>query len=1118
MQFSTSITPAEGNEGPIILEWQLATSSDFAAAHVLDTGTTTTSATASWQATAETNDLHPGAKYYYRFLLKGKEVGHGQTQTIWWQDTWGELDLIFGLAVDTAGSVTTLDPVKYNITPRDHIQLPSALVMGSPGQDVIHIGVDSEIIGGKGDDIFMTSDSQGGNKLVGGDGTDEFYLKVINDTVIGGSQIVVNGTPGHRRQELAVGDHQRDMYLIDTSSRTSESHLIINDFQVDTDQLFIDGIEARELWPDLKSRLLSIGVSVNAAPETSIYTATLDLVPGVQTSIDLGGVATDLDGDPLQLVILEGPTWMEARGTTLKAQTPADFSEASLTELSLDLAVTDGEALTRLPKSPSIRLLSNQFVNGVASGDPFQDSVILWTRVNPETVSGTSALVIWQVSTTEDFRGGTIVDNGSFITDASRDWTVKVEADGLQPGKSYYYRFVSNGGASPTGQTRTLAKDAFSARIALFSCANFTAEPEFAVYGKAAEINKERPYDAWVHVGDYIYEYGKGGYTAAEGSAESRGFKPEKELVTLDDYRQRYAQYHTDSNLQALRQGAPLIAIWDDHETANDSYAKGAQNHQNESEGDWATRVSNAIRAYHEWMPIREQTPQIQAYRSFNFGDVLSLHMLETRLIARDQQLSYNNAVSSADIAAIVKEAYSGDRTMIGDQQLAWLGHEMATSKATWQALGSGTLMANMAIPAELLLNSSNPAVVAKYAEPLQKLAQGIKLSADEQSLFDESRKIPYNLDAWDGYGAEREHIIDAALALGKKIVSLAGDTHNAWGSVLDSSTGEKVGVEFAGPGVSSPGLESISPNAAIIEKLFRGYVSDLRYAELNNRGFVDLTFTPESVTAEYNFLTGTDAASQQYEWKTDTLYTDASLHLAELVKQAGLVDFSATNNRNQPVILNVSSLNRGGRLYEQKLLPRSGDFRLRLDEGGFSADLPEDSDSRDVIQLDFTLGRALQNVAVDERVKDERGALESIAEAARGIVSGAINNYIHTRDGEDRIIGSPGIDFIRAGAGDDFVDAGLGNDIVRSGSGNDTVLLGGGADQLLITRDQLSGTDMLYDFAPTDSLVLADSIRVLGGIGTSLLRVGFTSGNQQELLLTGTSVAAWSMDFIRIL
>ena len=575
---------------------------------------------------------------------------------------------------------------------------------------------------------------------------------------------------------------------------------------------------------------------------------------------------------------------------------------------------------------------------------------------------------------------------------------------------------------------------------------------------------------------------------------------------------------HTDSNLQALRQGAPLIAIWDDHETANDSYATGAQNHQSKTEGDWSTRVSNAIRAYYEWMPIREQTPQIQAYRSFNFGDVLSLHMLETRLIARDEQLTYVNAVSSADIAAIAKEAYSGNRTMIGDQQLAWLGHGLATSKAAWQALGSGTLMANMAIPAELLLNSSNPAVVAKYAEPLQKLAQGIGLTAEERSLFDESRKIPYNLDAWDGYGAEREHILDAALALGKKIVSLAGDTHNAWGSVLDSSTGARAGVEFAGPGVSSPGLETISPDPATIEQLFRGYVSDLRYAELKDRGFVDLTFTQDSVTAEYNFLIGTDTASQQYQWKTDSLYTDATLYLTELQKQAGLVDFSTTNNQNQPVILNVSSTNRYGRLYEKRLLPRSGDFKLRLDQGGFSADLPVDSDSRDVIQLEFTLGRALQNIAIDEKVEDELGALESIAEAARGIVRGPINNYIHTRDGEDRITGSPGIDFIRAGAGDDFVDAGLGNDIVRSGSGNDTVLLGGGADQLLITRDQLSGTDLLYDFATTDSLVLSDGIRIMGGIGTSLLRVGYTNGDQQELLLTGTSVTAWSMDFVRIL
>ena len=1740
-----------------------------------------------------------------------------------------------------------------------------------------------------------------------------------------------------------------------------------------------------------------------------------------------------------------------------------------------DTPAKDDRRMQNLDVRPLDTVLIPTFGDGVASGDPYRDSVILWTRLNPQSTTSSSATVNWEVSTSKDFAAGTIADRGSFTTDASRDWTVKVEADGLTAGTSYYYRFSNDGVLSPVGQTRTLASDAFNARIALFSCANFTAQPEFAVYGKAAEINAQKPYDAWVHVGDYIYEYAKGGYSSAEGSATNRGFLPDHELITLDDYRQRYAQYHTDTNLQNLRQSAPLIAIWDDHETANDSYKTGAENHQ-PNEGDWSTRVTNAMKAYYEWMPIREPelrdgsdqgsaaTPLTKGYRSFDFGDVLSLHMLETRLTARDQQLSYSSATSPAGVAAIVNQATNGNRAMIGAEQLNWLRSELATSKASWQALGSGTLMANMAIPAELLLNPNDPSVVAKYATPLQKLAQGLPLTPAEQALFNEAGKIPYNLDAWDGYGAERQQIIEAALQLGKKLVSLSGDTHNAWGSILDSAgpndiadqafptgsylvdsndrtafrpvitsgelanngfrfngtpdgigvvdngntlrivinhefgatagavrahgskgayvsdlvidkatlsvisggdflksandlflaspdgsswsagtttafarfcsgdladasafrndgsgydgriyltgeetgaegrafahilsgaeagrvyelpslgnlsfenivanplpqaktvavalddsstngqvyvyigsksstgnavqqaglhggklfgvkvgsgataatevgdltkptetglalsagtgvfslvdlgdvsaktgaaintdsiaagvtnflrpedgawsldgksfffattastttasrlwaldfsdpanpeaggtirllldgsegqvmfdnltvakdgsillqedpggndrlakiwrydltsdklvelaqhdpnlftgankitndeessgivditpflattpgydtnrfsyfvvadqihkavtdpaeqvemgqlsimatasvkvlpsqafptssylvgtenraafkpvitsgelanngfrfngtpdgigvvdngntlrivinhefgatagavrahgskgayvsdlvidkatlsvisggdflksandlflaspdgsswsagtttafarfcsgdladasafrndgsgydgriylTGEETGaegrafahilsgaeagrvyelpslgnlsfenivanplpqaktvavalddsstngqvyvyigsksstgnavqqaglhggklfgvkvgsgataatevgdltkptetglalsagtgvfslvdlgdvsaktgaaintdsiaagvtnflrpedgawsldgksfffattastttasrlwaldfsdpanpeaggtirllldgsegqvmfdnltvakdgsillqedpggndrlakiwrydltsdklvelaqhdpnlftgankitndeessgivditpflattpgydtnrfsyfvvadqihkavtdpaeqvemgqlsimtvpkvtitagtvagVEFGGPGVSSPGLESLFPGGAgVLEQLFKGYTKDLRYTDLEHRGFVDLTFTKDSITADYNLLTGTDPTTNKAQWSTETLYTDASLTLTELKRQTGAVDFTAVTDRSKPIILDVDSTQKQGRLYDETLLPRSGDFKLRLTKGGFSADLPNDSKSKDVVELEYQPGGGQQDVVISEQVRDDRGNLETIADAARGVISGVINNYIHTRDGDDEIIGSAGVDFIRAGAGNDIIDAGLGDDIVRSGSGSDQVKLGGGSDLLLITRDQLSGRDTLLDFSLEDRLVLTDGITVISGIGTNLLRVGDSSGNSQELLLAGTSVSAWSNGLIR--
>ncbi|WP_341883092.1 alkaline phosphatase D family protein, partial [Synechococcus sp. UW140] len=482
------------------------------------------------------------------------------------------------------------------------------------------------------------------------------------------------------------------------------------------------------------------------------------------------------------------------------------------------------------------------FSHGIASGDPYKDSVILWTRIDPTKIFAENAQVAWEISTTKTFSANTITRSGTFTTNKDRDWTVKVEAEGLTAGTQYYYRFKNGETYSEIGSTKTLAASAENIHLGVFSCANFTATNEFLTYGRAADINTSNPYDAYIHLGDYIYEYGKGGYSSAEEASSTRGFTPDKEITTLTDYRQRYAQYHSDSNLRELRASAPIIAIWDDHETANDSYDSGAQNHDS-SEGTWAERRAAALTAYYEWMPIREpqlrdgtdqgttSTSLAKGYRSFDFADVLSLHILETRLLARDKQLAYPTAAdvqarigqiltnpsetasyankykisaptSQADaarfgaalapavtnelVAAIVNQAYNGNRELLGSEQLAWLKNEISTSTATWQVLGSGTLMQNMAIPAELLLNAGDPKVLAKYAAPLQKLALGQTLTAEEQALFNEAGKIPYNLDAWDGYGVEREEIFKAALQLGKSLVNLAGDTHNAWAGILD--------------------------------------------------------------------------------------------------------------------------------------------------------------------------------------------------------------------------------------------------------------------------------------------------------------------------------------------
>lgn len=569
------------------------------------------------------------------------------------------------------------------------------------------------------------------------------------------------------------------------------------------------------------------------------------------------------------------------------------------------------------------------FIHGVASGDPYKDSIIIWTRINPFTVTGSSAPVTWEVSTSKDFLAANIVKKGSFQTSADRDWTVKAEVEGLNPGTQYFYRFTSGNSTSEIGASKTLAVNAQNIHLGIFSCANFTAANEFLAYGRAADINTSNPYDAFIHLGDYIYEYGKGGYSSAEDSANTRGFLPDKEIVSLDDYRQRYAQYHTDPSLKKLRASAPLIAIWDDHETANDSYDNGAENHQVTTEGTWNSRRDAALKAYYEWMPIREPllrdgtdtgtstTPLTKGYRSFDFADVLSLHILETRLTARDKQLSYPTAVevqarigqilsnpnevasysskykvspptSPSDaarfggaiasavtnelVANTVLQAYTSNREMLGSEQLSWLENEIKTSTAAWQILGSGTLMQNMAIPAELLLNASDPKVLAKYATPLQKLALGQALTTEESALFNEAGKIPYNLDAWDGYGSEREKILESALKQNKKIVNLAGDTHNGWAGILDTSSGKLAGVEFATPGVTSPGLEKYFPGVKGLGDLFEAYVKDLTYANAQDRGFLDLNLNKNNIIAGFEYLKAMDPYTKQPVWESDIL------------------------------------------------------------------------------------------------------------------------------------------------------------------------------------------------------------------------------------------------------
>jgi alkaline phosphatase D len=528
------------------------------------------------------------------------------------------------------------------------------------------------------------------------------------------------------------------------------------------------------------------------------------------------------------------------------------------------------------------------FLHGVASGDPMADRVILWTRVTP-AADGHRYVIAWEIAVDAEFK--TLVGKGAFNTGAERDYTVKVDATGLQPASNYYFRFKHGGRVSSVGQTRTLPTGAVGqARLGVFSCSNFPAG-YFHVYAEAA---KRDDLDAVLHLGDYIYEYGRDGYASTDAAAMGREVNPINELLSLSDYRSRYAQYRGDADLRALHARVPFICVWDDHEIANDSFEDGAENHDPASEGSFTTRRAAAVQAYREWLPIREADPSdpLRIYRSFDFGDLLSLHMLDTRIVGRDRPLDYADFIDLAtgafDDAGFAAAMADPERQLLGVEQTAWLQGRLAASTATWQILGQQVLMGRMNLPAPLLTPSpQNPSVsFAEYgviatafgtyqaiaaqlaavglpATPENLLAYG--MTAEQLAIVGDpanqaivqAPSIPYNLDAWDGYYVARETVLGMAQAMDKNLVVLSGDTHNAWASDLRTMTGAQVGVEFATPGVSSPGLEEYLPdmNPAELAAGVQQLIPTLEYANSHQRGYMLLTVTATEARADWYFV-----------------------------------------------------------------------------------------------------------------------------------------------------------------------------------------------------------------------------------------------------------------------
>ena len=455
----------------------------------------------------------------------------------------------------------------------------------------------------------------------------------------------------------------------------------------------------------------------------------------------------------------------------------------------------------------------SRFRHGVASGDPLADRIILWTRVTPRDPSATESITVrWRIGADPELRR--VVSDGTAETGSARDFTIKVDAGGLTPGTPYYYAFDVDGEQSPIGRTKTFpASGVERMRFALVSCSNYPA----GFFNAYAAINKRPDLDAIVHVGDYIYEFAEGEYGV--GAAIQRLPEPSREAVSLTDYRLRYATYRTDPDLQEAHRLFPFIAVWDDHESANNAWWGGAINHNPEKgEGEWKPRQAAAYKAYLEWMPIREAAdPGIHLYRTFRFGGLVDLVMIDTRGL-RDKQVASSDAAALAD----------PKRTLMGAAQEAWVFDQLRASQragTSWTLLGQQVIFSPITLPGTRITNN----------------------------------------DVWDGYPAQRTRVLDFIER--EKIRNLAiltGDAHSSWGFDVPRNpwdgykpaTGEgSMAVELVTPAISSPTpLQFSGKEGSQMAAAVRVAFPHLKYLDGIGHGFVLVDLTPARMTASWIF------------------------------------------------------------------------------------------------------------------------------------------------------------------------------------------------------------------------------------------------------------------------
>lgn len=532
------------------------------------------------------------------------------------------------------------------------------------------------------------------------------------------------------------------------------------------------------------------------------------------------------------------------------------------------------------------------FYHGVASGDPLSDRVIIWTRVTPE--NGSSVSVDWKICT--DVNLTQVVNSGTVLTGEQQDFTVKIDVTGLQPGTTYYYGFSTLGRNSLTGRTKTAPSDANNLKFAVVSCSNF----QHGYFSAYKYISERNDLNAVIHLGDYIYEYEAGEFSSDE---VNRPHVPENEMVSLDDYRVRHSLYKLDPDLRAVHQQHPFITVWDDHEFANDAFKDGAQNHQPDTEGPWDERKNNAWKSYFEWMPIRENSKSPNSiYRKIQYGNLVDLIMLDTRIEDRDEQGSgflakQEQNIAIADIRQMEKDGMfdeEGYELLVSKNLGTILDLDLLSKQEVSTIIKTVSKWATLE-PSEIqkLKNSDEFRRIfrlirksirhSERERALENKSSNRKLLGEvqfqwledqldqsqarwkiiaNQVLFTPLEGVPL-ADAWDGYDDERERLLDFIIDNRiKNTVFLTGDIHTTLASDVPSSTfwyifsNNSKAVEFVTPSVTSDNLnEFVGISDGFLNFLLNVSNPHFKNSNLVDHGYMVVSVDNSKVQSDWYYI-----------------------------------------------------------------------------------------------------------------------------------------------------------------------------------------------------------------------------------------------------------------------